>query len=162
MALCPTARKHRVLRENVCRCAFSPAFDEIFECRAWIDRLRRLLAFPELRNTRLVEYDLYRGVVLLHEVNREGRSLSQYVSEYVREMSLHDERHGTHYLDTLRAYFASDRNYELTADALSVHVNTVQYRIRRMQELFGLRLESSEIQFQMMLSLRILDLSLDG
>jgi DNA-binding PucR family transcriptional regulator len=38
---------------------------------------------------------------------------------------------------TLRAFFACDGSWTRTADALHLHVNTVHYRIRRVEEITG-------------------------
>jgi DNA-binding PucR family transcriptional regulator len=49
----------------------------------------------------------------------------------------HDERAGTGLLDTLRTFLDCSGSWTRTAEALHLHVNTVRYRIERVQELTG-------------------------
>jgi DNA-binding PucR family transcriptional regulator len=49
----------------------------------------------------------------------------------------HDERSGTDLLDTLRTFLDCSGSWTRTADVLHLHVNTVRYRIERVQELIG-------------------------
>jgi sugar diacid utilization regulator len=49
----------------------------------------------------------------------------------------YDRRHHSELLETLRAYLAADANLTKTARLLTVHPNTVVYRLRRIRELTG-------------------------
>ena len=49
----------------------------------------------------------------------------------------HDERTGGALLETLRTFLACSGSWTRTAEALHLHVNTVRYRIARVQELIG-------------------------
>ncbi len=55
--------------------------------------------------------------------------------ERVRE---YDRRNGTRYLDTINAFFASGLDKKKTAEALSVHPNTIKYRLESISRLFGI------------------------
>lgn len=60
-------------------------------------------------------------------------------------------------LDTLRAYLSCDRSKSGAAEQLSVHVNTVKYRIAQIQELTGLDLKDDETALQLMLSFKLME-----
>lgn len=49
----------------------------------------------------------------------------------------HDERSGADLLGTLRTFLACSGSWTRTAEGLHLHVNTVRYRIERVQELTG-------------------------
>ncbi|MBO0847548.1 MAG: helix-turn-helix domain-containing protein [Nocardioides sp.] len=49
----------------------------------------------------------------------------------------HDERAGTALVDTLRTFLACSGSWTRAAEVLHLHVNTVRYRIERVQELTG-------------------------
>jgi DNA-binding PucR family transcriptional regulator len=49
----------------------------------------------------------------------------------------HDERTGGDLVETLRTFLACSGSWTRTADALHLHVNSVRYRIARVQELIG-------------------------
>lgn len=69
----------------------------------------------------------------------------------------YDARHGADLLATLRAYIAEDRVQRRAAARLGVHVNTIVYRLRRIDDLLSTSLASQEAVFDLTLALRILD-----
>ncbi|WP_240120408.1 MULTISPECIES: CdaR family transcriptional regulator [unclassified Streptomyces] len=56
--------------------------------------------------------------------------------------------------ETLLAWLGSGRNANEVADRLAVHPQTVRYRMRRLEDLFGRRLADPSAQFEMQLALR--------
>jgi hypothetical protein len=67
----------------------------------------------------------------------------------------HDLRHGTSYVDTLRAYFDAFGYVPLAAKSVYVHPNTFRYRLRRLSELSGLDLDDPVERLVAELQLRI-------
>lgn len=65
----------------------------------------------------------------------------------------HDQRAGTDLLETLRTFLACSGSWTRTADALHLHVNTVRYRIERVQELTGRDLASFDDRVDIYLAL---------
>lgn len=58
----------------------------------------------------------------------------------VHRMLAHDAEHGTAFGATLSAYLAAFGDVGTAAAALTVHPNTLRYRLRRIRDLFGLDL----------------------
>ncbi|MGA4543473.1 PucR family transcriptional regulator [Uniformispora flossi] len=58
----------------------------------------------------------------------------------VHRMLAHDAEHGTAFGTTLSAYLAAFGDVGTAAAALTVHPNTLRYRLRRIRDLFGLDL----------------------
>ena len=54
-------------------------------------------------------------------------------------------------------YLSCDRSKSGAAEQLSVHVNTVKYRIAQIQELTGLDLKDDETALQLMLSFKLME-----
>jgi sugar diacid utilization regulator len=73
----------------------------------------------------------------------------------------HDARHGADLLGTLRVYLEEDRVQRRAAARCFIHVNTVVYRINRIEQLLGRSLDEPSTVFDLTLALRILDV-LDG
>jgi hypothetical protein len=67
----------------------------------------------------------------------------------------YDERHRAELLATLREFLASSGSWNACAATMYVHVNTVRYRIRRIEELTGRDLSSLADQVDFFLALRI-------
>jgi sugar diacid utilization regulator len=75
----------------------------------------------------------------------------------------HDRRHGAELTRTLRVYLEEDRVQRRVAARCFIHVNTVVYRIRRIERLLGRSLGDPATVFDLTLALRILDvLDADG
>lgn len=82
-------------------------------------------------------------------------SLESIVENSLGPLIAADERGGTEYVKTLDAYLASDRHLERTAAALHVHVNTVRYRLGKIQDDLGVDLHDVDTRFLLELALRV-------
>jgi sugar diacid utilization regulator len=69
----------------------------------------------------------------------------------------HDQRHGSDLLGTLRVYLEEDRVQRRAAARCFIHVNTVVYRINRIEGLIGRSLDDPSTVFDVTLALRVLD-----
>jgi PucR-like helix-turn-helix protein/purine catabolism regulatory family protein/diguanylate cyclase with GGDEF domain len=67
----------------------------------------------------------------------------------------YDQRHKADLLPTLREFLACSGSWNACAARMYVHVNTVRYRIRRIEELTGRDLSSLDDQVDFFLALRI-------
>jgi PucR C-terminal helix-turn-helix domain/GGDEF-like domain len=67
----------------------------------------------------------------------------------------YDDRHRAELLSTLREFLACSGSWNACAAKMFVHVNTVRYRIRRIEELTGRDLSRLEDQVDLFLALRI-------
>jgi GAF domain-containing protein len=71
----------------------------------------------------------------------------------------HDEKRNGELIGTLRVYLENRSSASLAAQALGVHVHTIQYRLGRLEELTGLSLRTSDERLTLELALRIHDLA---
>ncbi|MEX1172558.1 MAG: helix-turn-helix domain-containing protein, partial [Chloroflexota bacterium] len=94
--------------------------------------------------------------LLLRASSRED--LETFARDRLAPLLEHDTRHGAELLRTLRTYLEEDRVQRRVAERCFIHVNTVVYRINRIQELLGARLDDAATVFDLTLALRILDL----
>jgi sugar diacid utilization regulator len=69
-----------------------------------------------------------------------------------------DTEQRTEYLDTLRAYLATNGNMSTMAAQLHVHNNTVRYRVARLAKDFGLDLDDPQKRLWLWLRLTTMDL----
>src|SRR5581483_3277007 len=67
----------------------------------------------------------------------------------------YDDRHRAELLPTLREFLACSGSWNVCAAKMYVHVNTVRYRIRRIEELTGRDLSSLNDQVDFYLALQI-------
>lgn len=78
-----------------------------------------------------------------------------FVSESIGAIAEHDRENGTPYLETLSAFLEEGCRGQACADRLGLHVTTLRYRLARMQELFGIDVETPERRFAVELAIRL-------
>ncbi|WP_410872753.1 PucR family transcriptional regulator [Nocardia sp. A7] len=68
----------------------------------------------------------------------------------------YDEAKASHYLETLRTFLALDCQWAATANELGIHINTLRYRLSRIERLTGRGIGSmaDRVDFYLALSLR--------
>lgn len=99
-----------------------------------------------------------RSRLTLLEVAALFRSKPRLMSPAAAAMLEHDARSGTDYAKTLRTYLAFSCDSAKTAQALSLHQNTLRYRLRRMEEIFGIDPAQAEDMLVLWLSLAVQEL----
>jgi DNA-binding PucR family transcriptional regulator len=98
-----------------------------------------------------------RSRVTVLELAQALRDMPWLISEPARMMRTADARSGTDYAKTLLTYLDLSRDSAATASVLSLHQNTLRYRLRRAQELFGVDLNNPDDTLTLWLSLRVLE-----
>lgn len=127
---------------------YAPAFAS---CRRALDVMLKLGRRGSVIGAReLGPYGL-----LLQASSRDD--LEAFAREALAPLLEHDRRHGADLMGTLRAYLEEDRVQRRTAARCFIHVNTVVYRVNRIEQLIGRSLEEPETVFDLTLALRILD-----
>ncbi|TFD10958.1 PucR family transcriptional regulator [Cryobacterium sp. TMT1-2-2] len=93
----------------------------------------------------------------LLELGQVLRDTPRLFSSQARAVLDLDERSGTEYALTLRTYLDCGRDSARTAGLLSVHQNTLRYRLRRVRDLFTIDLDNADDTLTLWLSLRVAD-----
>lgn len=133
------------------RCGISDAYDNLLETHLVAPQASlaleigtgQAITFDSVRFANLLRFCLYhpRPVELLHPS--------------VIQLAEHDRLHGTDYLPTLEALLDAQFNQMLAARALHIHRTTLIYRLQRISEMTGLRLDDAQEMLHVHLSLRI-------
>jgi hypothetical protein len=84
-----------------------------------------------------------------------GAVLRSFRERLLGPLLAYDERHRAELLSTLREFLACSGSWNACAARMYVHVNTVRYRIRRIEELTGRDLSSLDDQVDFFLAMRI-------
>jgi hypothetical protein len=84
-----------------------------------------------------------------------GSVLRSFTERLLGPLLAYDERHRAELLPTLREFLACSGSWNACAATMYVHVNTVRYRIRRIEELTGRDLSRLDDQVDFFLALRI-------
>lgn len=78
-----------------------------------------------------------------------------FVQNSVGQIVDHDRKHHTAYLDTLSVYLREGCRPQAAADALSLHVSTLRYRLTRIEDLFEINVESPDRRFATELAIHL-------
>ena len=84
----------------------------------------------------------------------EGRR--DLVEKEIRALAVHDREKNTQYCETLYHYLTCCRSLKKTCDALFTHRNTVLYRVRRIQEDFGIPVDEPAVHADLLLGVSLL------
>lgn len=98
------------------------------------------------------------GVLRLLARIEQSRDVGEFVRSTVGHLLDYDEEQGTQLLLTLYHYVLCNGNARATADSLQVHTNTLKYRLRRIEEIAGVRLNDPEAILNLHVALKILRL----
>jgi sugar diacid utilization regulator len=83
--------------------------------------------------------------------------LRGFVDQVLGPLLAYDNRHQSHLVLTLSTFLAHNGNLQATARELSLHVNSVAYRLQRVQAIAGIDLEQSEDRLLAQVALKILN-----
>jgi hypothetical protein len=91
--------------------------------------------------------------LLLAMVPAEARHA--YHARLLAPLLAYDRDHGTELVPTLEVFLGCSGSWTRAAETMFVHVNSLRYRIRRIEELTGRSLRSLEDQAALLLALRL-------
>ncbi len=140
------------LKQSQCSCGASPVFKDIFLLH---EQYELALTAAEKCGT-----DMGKGIILhfpeiafpygLDLLKREcGGWL---IHPAVQRLKEYDRENHTEFTETCRIYLQCERNIARTARVLSVHRNTLLYRIERIREIVHADLEDHEVRLHLLLS----------
>lgn len=131
-----------------------PTLADVPEAREVLDQL--LLVAHRRQPGALVDAERVEASWRLEQLREIARAHPDLFHGPVAELAAHDAVSGSAYVDTLRAYFDSFGDAAAAAKRLGVHVNSVRYRIRRVEELVGLALDDPDQRLLAELQVRLL------
>ncbi|TKG61853.1 PucR family transcriptional regulator [Prauserella endophytica] len=76
------------------------------------------------------------------------------LTEHLRRLTAHDQRHGTEFVKTLRTYLEVFGSTSAAAEQLVLHPNTLRHRLWRLAEISGIDLEDPAQRLALHLQLR--------
>src|SRR5262245_56903147 len=83
--------------------------------------------------------------------------LRSFAADVLGKLSMHEHEHKSEYLTTLACYFRENNSPQRASRILHVHPNTVAYRVKRIEEITGLRLDNYSDRLIATVALEILD-----
>ncbi|MBT2511414.1 helix-turn-helix domain-containing protein [Streptomyces sp. ISL-98] len=127
---------------------------ELAELRAEVDDVLRVTARDPEAPAVAALADVHARVLLTHladELTRRPRLRHPGIEAMLE----HDRTHHTHYAASVSAWLDAVGNISEAASRLTIHQNTLKYRLRRSRELFGLDLDDPDTRLSSWFQLRI-------
>lgn len=103
---------------------------------------------------RVVHFD-FMGAYRIMSRCSDHSELKGFVDGLLGPVISYDSVRSTELVATLEAFLDEGCNLQATADRLFVHVNTLKYRLSRVERLVGINLQDPETRFNLGLALRI-------
>ena len=101
------------------------------------------------------DFDGAQSRVTLVELRDFAADRPHLRSRRIEQLSRHDDKHGTSYVETLHCYLDAFGDIPRAAKRANVHPNTFRYRLRRLVEVCGINLEDPEERLLASLELRL-------
>lgn len=150
----------RVTHLNRLDCGISNPFDDLVDIRRFWGQARVAIECGRRLSPALDDHSLYQyrdfAYVHLLDVANHDMSLLDLCDPRLLALVEHDERHGGELAETLFEYLQSAQSSTRAARLLSLHKNTLLYRLNRVREILGCDLTSGEDIFRLQLSFRVL------
>jgi DNA-binding PucR family transcriptional regulator len=94
------------------------------------------------------------GVYQLLATSRDMSAVEGFVQQWLGRLTDYDTVHGTQLVLTLSEFLDHGGSYNASATALSVHRNTLKYRLRRIKDVSGCDLSVPDTVFNLQLATR--------
>ncbi len=128
--------------------------DGITESRRFADMTLAALSRVDGDQT-VATLEQMRSRVVLDELGTQGVLDLTLPGDPLAAIVAHDAEKNTTYAESLLAYLDAFGDTTRAATALSIHENTLRYRIRRIEELFDLDLDDADVRLVAWLQLRL-------
>jgi len=151
---------NQVLQKYQLKGIVSDSFSDLFIVPDMYDRMERVLEMEKNLKTikktdGLLELNELRFYQLIHDFPMK-ETLLQYCHPAVLKLKHHDSENGTEYYHTLLTYFFYNQNVFETAQHLFIHRNTLNNRLKKINELIDVDLTEGEVIFQIAYSYKLL------
>ena len=103
------------------------------------------------------EYSLYDIV----DICAEKSNIKEFFFSPVNKLLEYDKMYSTNFVDTLKTYISNRNNQYRSARALSIHRNTLLYRINKIQEIMEIDLNNQLTLLQLYLTFFMIDYTLN-
>lgn len=99
-------------------------------------------------------YDSLNTIKLFYSLKDDKQVLEQY-NKTISKIEEYDQKNRGDLLDTLEAYFKYNMNKRKVSDKLHIHLETLRYRLNKIESLTGYSLHTAEGNFILLMNLKL-------
>lgn len=136
-----------LLKKSELYCGLSNCFGDLSQLNMYYKQSKLAMELGQVSgkyDTNIYYYSDYALMYMIHICSKH-EDLNYFCNPAIIQLYEYDKEKGTHYLETLEAYVNNYKNYQLAAEAVYLHRNTMVYRINKIREITGLTLDDSEM-----------------
>lgn len=137
-------------------CCISPEYHHLPDTSLWQKSLSSHPLFLRAKPGETVMYELSGDLGLLAQSGFSCTDMQRFIYPPLLKLQAFDKENGTSLLLTLRTFLECQMNRKRTADALFLHVNTLYYRLNRIEEILGHPLSEPDVFWAVSVGLRLL------
>jgi len=152
-------RLESFLAENCMAGAFSARFDNFLEIKKHFNLAINTIDFGLRRNPNKTSF-YYENYIVEHLLNgyTSAEALKDFCHPSILTLIDYDSQNGTCYYQSLKAYIDNLKKPGRSAESLYIHRNTLNYRIRKIEEIMDVDLSDTDCLFRIYLSFKILEM----
>ena len=90
------------------------------------------------------------------DIFSEGETIDAFVEEVLGPLVRHDRAKGAQLVRTLATFYDTGMNRKSTASRLSIHANTLDYRLRQVESILPAYVQGGPLDFRLPLALKLL------
>lgn len=102
----------------------------------------------------VMHYDSLDTVKLLYPLKEDKQVLEHY-SNTIKKIAEYDTKNGCELLNTLEAYFQYNMNKKEVAEKMHIHIETLRYRLNKIESITGYSLGTSEGIFILQMNFKL-------
>jgi sugar diacid utilization regulator len=110
---------------------------------------------PPIQDNMIIYYERFEPYLLMHTATEQGVDLKKFIHPFVTVLHEFDQTHDTEYVRTLFEYIKTPKKPQC-AEALFIHRNTLDYRLKKIQELVSFSWDDGETMSRLYMSVIIL------
>ncbi|MCL4517099.1 MAG: PucR family transcriptional regulator ligand-binding domain-containing protein [Firmicutes bacterium] len=157
----------RTLKQKVCE-KLKPLTVSVGIGRFYPDVLDLRRSYAEAREALLLGKRVWGGESVVHYDDlgvyrlllkcADPNEVRVFVQEYLGRLVEYDKAHKTAMIKTLDAYLKANSCLADAAGSLFIHVNSLKYRLRQIQEILGVNLSDPEVVLNLRMAMKIRDI----
>lgn len=149
----------RLLFDNELICGVSICFSDITQTSVYYQQTLRAMEIGASIHGGERTLFFYEDYLVYQAIDLAARNPGQSLalcSPCLLEFMENEEQKSIHGMETLYVWLSANGNLAASAAILRLHRNTIEYRVRRIRELFPKTLDDPDFVFQLLFSYRIL------
>jgi DNA-binding PucR family transcriptional regulator len=143
-----------ILRENCCCCGVSFQFTNIMNLKLYYEQADIALKFGNPAAGSINYCSDYIMKYLLNVIKTNSKTAIIHPSLYI--LKRYDEANKSELYNTLYQYLLHERNLVKTAEILSIHRNSLLYRLKKIKELVDIDMDNPSLRQYLVISFQLL------